>query len=68
MSPAIQVSNYIHSMELGAMVQFKHISFNIKKPYPFPGARTITMLAVGVRFLYRNEDSSTEILEISLEN
>ena len=50
------------------MVQFKHISFNIKKPYPFPGARTITMLAVGVRFLYRNEDSSTEILEVSLEN
>jgi hypothetical protein len=29
------VSNYIHSLEVGAMVNFKHIAFNIKKQYPF---------------------------------
>jgi hypothetical protein len=29
------VSNYIHSLEVGAVVKFKHIAFNIKKQYPF---------------------------------
>ncbi len=29
------MSNYIHSLEVGAVVKFKHIAFNIKKQYPF---------------------------------
>jgi NAD(P)H-flavin reductase len=33
--PPGKVSNYIHSLEVGAMVNFKHIAFNIKKQYPF---------------------------------
>jgi hypothetical protein len=41
--PPGKVSNYIHSMELGAMVKFKHISFNVKKPYPFTGRMTPTI-------------------------
>jgi cytochrome-b5 reductase len=46
--PPGAVSNYIHSLEPGAKVNFKHIKFNLKLRYPFVGVRTITMLAVGV--------------------
>lgn len=46
--PPGKMSNYIHDLAVGSRVRFKHISFNIKKPYPFTGVRTITMLAVGV--------------------
>jgi len=42
------MSNYIHNLKVGATVRFKHIAVNIKKPYPFTGIKTITMLAVGV--------------------
>jgi hypothetical protein len=27
-----QMSNYIHNLEVGSVVRFKHIAFNIKKP------------------------------------
>ena len=46
--PPGKMSNYIHDLAVGSSVQFKHVSFNIKKPYPFTGVQTITMLAVGV--------------------
>lgn len=46
--PPGKMSNYIHGLEVGATVRFKHIPFNVKKPYPFSGVKTITMLAVGV--------------------
>ena len=34
------VSQYLHSLEPGnASVQFKHIKFNVKAPYPFEGRK-----------------------------
>ena len=42
--PPGKVSNYIHSLEIGAMVQFKHIAFNIKKQYPFTVRRPLVYL------------------------
>jgi len=38
------VSEWLHGLELGAKVGFKHISFNIKAPYPFEGKKSITLL------------------------
>ena len=46
--PPGKMSNYIHDLQVGATVRFKHIAVNVKKQYPFAGVRTITMLAVGV--------------------
>jgi len=41
------VSQYLHDLPLGAKVGFKHIKFNVKEQYPFPGKQTFTMLAGG---------------------
>ena len=41
------VSQWLYGLELGAKVGFKHISFNIKAPYPFDGTKTITLLCAG---------------------
>lgn len=42
------VSQYLHSLEPGnASVQFKHIKFNVKAPYPFEGKKNFTMLCAG---------------------
>lgn len=41
------VSQYLHGLELGATVGFKHIKFNIKAQYPFEGKKTISMLCAG---------------------
>eukprot|EP00961_Rhodomonas_salina_P197127 2660556-Rhodomonas_salina.1 len=34
--PPGKMSNYIHNLEIGATVRFKHIPFNIKKPCESP--------------------------------
>ena len=41
------VSTFLHEAALGAQVEFKHIKFNIKAPYPFEGKSTFTMLCGG---------------------
>jgi len=41
------VSQYLHALEPGAMVSFKHIAFNVKRQYPFAPARTISLIAAG---------------------
>merc|ERR1719231_2178300 len=41
------VSQYLFSLEIGAMVEFKHISFNIKRQYPFEGKKTISLVCAG---------------------
>ena len=41
------VSQYLHALEPGAMVSFKHIAFNVKRQYPFAPARTISLVAAG---------------------
>ena len=41
------VSQWLYGLELGAKVGFKHISFNIKAPYPFDGKKSITLLCAG---------------------
>mmetsp|Transcript_41571 Transcript_41571/g.88714 ORF Transcript_41571/g.88714 Transcript_41571/m.88714 type:complete len:306 (-) Transcript_41571:455-1372(-) len=41
------VSQWLHELELGAKVGFKHIKFNIKSQYPFEGKKTITMICAG---------------------
>jgi cytochrome-b5 reductase len=40
-------SQWLHSLPLGSSVDFKHIKFNVKEQYPFPGKQTITMIAGG---------------------
>eukprot|EP00967_Tisochrysis_lutea_P136639 scaffold243950_cov35-Tisochrysis_lutea.AAC.1 len=35
------VSQYMYRLKLGDKVRFKHIKFNVKKQYPFPGVRTV---------------------------
>jgi cytochrome-b5 reductase len=41
------VSQWLYGLEMGAMVGFKHIKFNIKAQYPFEGKKTISMLCAG---------------------
>jgi cytochrome-b5 reductase len=36
------VSQWLYGLEMGAMVGFKHIKFNIKAQYPFEGKKTIS--------------------------
>uniref|UniRef100_A0A7S2JA51 NADH-cytochrome b5 reductase n=1 Tax=Haptolina brevifila TaxID=156173 RepID=A0A7S2JA51_9EUKA len=40
-------SQYLHGLNVGASVEFKHIKFNIKKQYPFEGAKTISLICAG---------------------
>ena len=40
-------SQYLFGLSIGAMVEFKHIPFNIKTQYPFEGKKTFTMLCGG---------------------
>lgn len=42
------MSNFLHELEAGAEVEFKHIPQNVKIQYPFVGVNRITMVAVGV--------------------
>jgi NAD(P)H-flavin reductase len=41
------VSQYLHGLETGAMVEFKHIKFNIKAQYPFEGKKSISLVCAG---------------------
>jgi cytochrome-b5 reductase len=41
------VSQYLYNLDVGAEVSFKHISFNIKRQYPFEPAKTISLLCAG---------------------
>ena len=41
------VSQYLHALDVGAEVQFKHIGFNIKRQYPFRPAKTVSLLCAG---------------------
>lgn len=41
------VSEYLSGLPIGATLDFKHISFNVKEAYPFPGKEHITMLCGG---------------------
>ena len=41
------VSDYLHGLPLGATVDFRHISFNVKEQYPFEGKQRITLLCGG---------------------
>ena len=42
-----KLSKYVHSLQVGDAVEFKHISFNVKFPVPSPGVNKIAMLAGG---------------------
>jgi len=41
------VSQWLHGLEIGAKVSFKHIKFNIKAQYPFEGKQNFTLIAAG---------------------
>lgn len=41
------VSQWLHGLSVGDEVDFKHIKANVKRQYPFPGKKTITMLTGG---------------------
>ncbi len=41
------VSEYLHALPIGAEVDFKHIAFNVKEPYPFAGKSRFVMLCGG---------------------
>ena len=41
------VSQYLHTLDVGANVEFKHIKFNIKAQYPFEGKTSFTLLCGG---------------------
>ena len=41
------VSQYLHGLDEGAMVDFKHIKFNVKSQYPFEGKKTFTLVCAG---------------------
>jgi len=41
------VSQWLHGLEMGAMVDFKHIVFNIKTQYPFEGKSDICLICAG---------------------
>lgn len=41
------MSSYLYSLPVGAPVQFKHIKFNLKRQYPFPGIKTFSLLCAG---------------------
>ena len=41
------VSQYLYGLETGAMVEFKHIKFNIKAQYPFEGKKSISLVCAG---------------------
>lgn len=41
------VSQWLNNLEVGAMVGFKHIKFNIKSQYPFEGKQKINMICGG---------------------
>ena len=70
--PAGAVSNYIDNLKIGDKAKFKHISFNVKVPYPFTGIKSITMLAVGagiapmIQALYKLLDTEGETTEVTL--
>ena len=40
-------SQYLQSLPLGSPVEFKHIKFNVKEQYPFPGKTSFTLIAAG---------------------
>ena len=40
-------SQYLFELAIGAMVEFKHIKFNIKSQYPFEGTKTISLVCAG---------------------
>jgi cytochrome-b5 reductase len=42
-----KLSKYVHSLQVGDAVEFKHVSFNVKLPLPSPGVKKIAMLAGG---------------------
>jgi len=44
--PGGAASQYLHSLDLGATVGFKHIKFNVKVQHPF-GKKSISMLCAG---------------------
>jgi cytochrome-b5 reductase len=41
------VSQYLHKLKVGDRVSFKHIAANVKRQYPFEGAKTISLLCAG---------------------
>jgi hypothetical protein len=41
------MSQYLHSLSLGEEVLFKHISFNLKIPFPFTDFDTVSMVCGG---------------------
>ena len=70
--PAGAVSNFINELKIGETALFKHISFNVKVPYPFREIKTITMLAVGagiapmIQALYKLLETEGEKTEVVL--
>lgn len=40
-------SQWLHGLDVGAAVEFKHIKFNVKRQYPFAPAKTISLLCAG---------------------
>ncbi|KAJ1458325.1 hypothetical protein M885DRAFT_562067 [Pelagophyceae sp. CCMP2097] len=45
--PAGAVSNYVFSRSVGESVEFKHVSANVRIPYPFIGVDRLNLIAVG---------------------
>ena len=41
------VSNYLHKLQIGSPVAFKHLRTNLRIQYPFDGFQTFTMLCTG---------------------
>jgi ferredoxin-NADP reductase len=41
------MSNHLFGLQVGAEVNFKHISFNVKIQYPFKDYKTISMVCGG---------------------
>ena len=42
-----KAAQYLHALEPGARVRFKHIAQNVKEQYPFEGKNSISMLCAG---------------------
>ena len=40
-------SQWLHSLDVGKAVDFKHIKFNLKAQYPFEGKSTISLVCAG---------------------
>jgi hypothetical protein len=62
-------SEWLHGLPVGSMVDFKHIAFNVKEPYPFAGKRNLTMIAGGsgiVLPLQRTNGAPTRLAPLAL--